>query len=117
MFNCKSKVFTIFSRKSLINCPFSSTIARHNKNFKQFFLGFMVVAGEPIGNKSFFFIIKKEGLHCIFLETCFKAYPQNIPIVKFSKSEAHFEHTILVTDGEPEILTCPGNLPSEPRES
>ena len=30
---------------------------------------------------------------------------------------AHFEHTILVTDGEPEILTCPGNLPSEPRES
>ena len=30
---------------------------------------------------------------------------------------AHYEHTILVTDGEPEILTCPDNLPSEPRES
>jgi len=30
---------------------------------------------------------------------------------------AHFEHTILVTDGEPEILTCPDNLPSELRES
>ena len=30
---------------------------------------------------------------------------------------AHFEHTILVTDGEPEILTCPGNLPFESRES
>ena len=28
---------------------------------------------------------------------------------------AHIEHTILVTDGEPEILTCPENLPSEPR--
>ena len=27
---------------------------------------------------------------------------------------AHFEHTILVTDGEPEILTCPDNLPSRP---
>ena len=30
---------------------------------------------------------------------------------------AHFEHTILVTDGKPEILTCPENIPSEPRES
>ena len=30
---------------------------------------------------------------------------------------AHFEHTILVTEDEPEILTCPENLPSEPRES
>jgi len=28
---------------------------------------------------------------------------------------AHYEHTILVTDGEPEILTCPENLPSEPK--
>lgn len=25
---------------------------------------------------------------------------------------AHFEHTILVTKGEPEILTCPENMPS-----
>ncbi len=25
---------------------------------------------------------------------------------------AHFEHTVLVTDGEPEILTCPENMPS-----
>ena len=24
---------------------------------------------------------------------------------------AHFEHTILVTEDEPEILTCPENLP------
>ena len=30
---------------------------------------------------------------------------------------AHFEHTILVTDGEPEILTCPDNLPSRPEAS
>jgi methionyl aminopeptidase len=30
---------------------------------------------------------------------------------------AHFEHTILVTDGEPEILTCPDNLPSMPEAS
>ena len=30
---------------------------------------------------------------------------------------AHYEHTILVTDGEPEILTCPENMPSELRES
>ncbi len=30
---------------------------------------------------------------------------------------AHFEHTILVTDGKPEILTCPDNLPSELRVS
>ncbi|MGB1790291.1 MAG: M24 family metallopeptidase [Limisphaerales bacterium] len=30
---------------------------------------------------------------------------------------AHFEHTILVTDGEPEILTCPDNLPSSPEVS
>ena len=30
---------------------------------------------------------------------------------------AHFEHTVLVTEGEPEILTCPENLPSEQRES
>jgi methionyl aminopeptidase len=26
---------------------------------------------------------------------------------------AHFEHTVLITEGEPEILTCPENLPSE----
>lgn len=25
---------------------------------------------------------------------------------------AHFEHTVLVTNGEPEILTCPKNMPS-----
>lgn len=25
---------------------------------------------------------------------------------------AHFEHTVLVTEGEPEILTCPENMPS-----
>jgi methionyl aminopeptidase len=30
---------------------------------------------------------------------------------------AHFEHTILVTDGQPEILTCPDNLPSESKAS
>ena len=30
---------------------------------------------------------------------------------------AHFEHTVLVTEGEAEILTCPENLPSEQRES
>ena len=30
---------------------------------------------------------------------------------------AHFEHTILVTDGKPEILTCPDNFPSELRVS
>ena len=28
---------------------------------------------------------------------------------------AHFEHTILVTEGEPEILTCPEMMPSELR--
>jgi methionyl aminopeptidase len=25
---------------------------------------------------------------------------------------AHFEHTVLITDGEPEILTCPERVPS-----
>jgi methionyl aminopeptidase len=28
---------------------------------------------------------------------------------------AHFEHTILVTEGQPEILTCPEQMPSELR--
>ena len=28
---------------------------------------------------------------------------------------AHFEHTVLVTEGEPEILTCPDLMPSELR--
>lgn len=28
------------------------------------------------------------------------------------RPSAHFEHTVLVTDGEPEILTCPENMPS-----
>ncbi len=26
---------------------------------------------------------------------------------------AHFEHTVLVTEGEPEILTCPAKMPSQ----
>jgi methionyl aminopeptidase len=26
---------------------------------------------------------------------------------------AHFEHTVLITEGEPEILTCPERMPSE----
>ena len=25
---------------------------------------------------------------------------------------AHFEHTVLITEGEPEILTCPEKMPS-----
>ena len=28
------------------------------------------------------------------------------------RPSAHFEHTVLVTKGEPEILTCPENMPS-----
>ncbi len=28
---------------------------------------------------------------------------------------AHFEHTVLVTEGEPEILTCPAKMPSQLR--
>jgi methionyl aminopeptidase len=26
---------------------------------------------------------------------------------------AHFEHTVLITEGEPEILTCPEKMPSK----
>ena len=29
------------------------------------------------------------------------------------RRSAHFEHTVLVTEGEPEVLTCPENVPSE----
>lgn len=29
------------------------------------------------------------------------------------KPSAHFEHTVLITHGEPEILTCPGTTPSK----
>jgi len=29
------------------------------------------------------------------------------------KPSAHFEHTVLITHGEPEILTCPGITPSK----
>jgi methionyl aminopeptidase len=28
---------------------------------------------------------------------------------------AHFEHTVLITEGEPEIMTCPESMPSKLR--
>ena len=31
-------------------------------------------------------------------------------ITKDGSLSAHFEHTVLITDGEPEILTCPGTV-------
>src|SRR6266478_4765929 len=34
-------------------------------------------------------------------------------VTKDGQLSAHFEHTILVTEGEPEILTCPGKLASK----
>ncbi len=33
-------------------------------------------------------------------------------VTQDGQRSAHFEHTILVTDGQPEILTCPENMPS-----
>ena len=32
-------------------------------------------------------------------------------VTKDGKPSAHFEHTVLITDGEPEILTCPEKMP------
>jgi len=32
-------------------------------------------------------------------------------ITKDGQLSAHFEHTILVTEGEPEIMTCPARVP------
>ena len=34
-------------------------------------------------------------------------------VTKDGSLSAHFEHTVLVTDGEPEILTCPAKTPSQ----
>jgi methionyl aminopeptidase len=31
-------------------------------------------------------------------------------VTKDGSLSAHFEHTVLITDGEPEILTCPGTV-------
>ncbi len=33
-------------------------------------------------------------------------------LTRDGRPSAHFEHTVLVTAGEPEILTCPENMPS-----
>lgn len=33
-------------------------------------------------------------------------------VTKDGQPSAHFEHTVLITDGEPEILTCPEKKPS-----
>jgi methionyl aminopeptidase len=33
-------------------------------------------------------------------------------VTQDGKPSAHFEHTVLVTDGAPEILTCPRQVPS-----
>ncbi|MCS1408230.1 MAG: Methionine aminopeptidase 1 [Verrucomicrobia subdivision 3 bacterium] len=33
-------------------------------------------------------------------------------LTRDGRRSAHFEHTILVTDGEPKLLTCPENMPS-----
>jgi len=33
-------------------------------------------------------------------------------VTKDGSLSAHFEHTVLITDSEPEILTCPANAPS-----
>jgi len=34
-------------------------------------------------------------------------------ITRDGKQSAHFEHTVLVTDGEPEILTCATRMHSK----
>jgi methionyl aminopeptidase len=34
-------------------------------------------------------------------------------VTQDGKRSAHFEHTVLVTDGAPEILTWPGRIPFE----
>ena len=34
-------------------------------------------------------------------------------VTRDGKPSAHFEHTILVTESEPEILTCPAKMPSK----
>ena len=34
-------------------------------------------------------------------------------VTKDGQLSAHFEHTVLVTEAEPEILTCPEKTPSE----
>ena len=34
-------------------------------------------------------------------------------VTKDGQLSAHFEHTVLVTEAEPEILTCPGKLASK----
>jgi methionyl aminopeptidase len=34
-------------------------------------------------------------------------------VTKDGQLSAHFEHTVLVTESEPEILTCPGKLESK----
>ena len=36
-------------------------------------------------------------------------------VTRDGRPSAHWEHTIAVTEGEPEILTCPGPSPSESR--
>lgn len=33
-------------------------------------------------------------------------------VTQDGRRSAHFEHTVLVTEGQPEILTCPENMPS-----
>jgi methionyl aminopeptidase len=38
-------------------------------------------------------------------------------VTRDRKPSAHFEHTVLVTDGEPEILTCATRMGSKPAES
>jgi methionyl aminopeptidase len=32
-------------------------------------------------------------------------------VTKDGQLSAHFEHTVLVTEGEPEIVTCPARVP------
>ena len=32
-------------------------------------------------------------------------------VTKDGQLSAHFEHTVLVTEGEPEIMTCPARVP------
>jgi methionyl aminopeptidase len=33
-------------------------------------------------------------------------------VTEDGKSSAHFEHTVLITEGDPEVLTCPDRMPS-----
>jgi methionyl aminopeptidase len=33
-------------------------------------------------------------------------------VTKDGSVSAHFEHTVLITEAEPEILTCPAKMPS-----